>query len=236
MPTIVPAVLENNFESFTSKLAIISKLPDVKIIQIDFSDGIFDPSKLVLPGEIDVLNPILEWEAHLMVENPSQYFFDCKLAGFKTVAVHYEAISQKDQFQSIVEELRDLKIIPALAIKPETSVEAIADVADLFDQILVLCVHPGYQHQEMDPGSIEKVRNLRNAHKNVIIEVDGGVKLSNLKDLIEAGADLIVVGSALFDAGEKSLSPAQNFERFTQLLSETKENHGTSNIDTKTSA
>ncbi len=234
MALIVPAILEDTPEAFVKKLALVSKISDVKRIQIDFSDGLFTPRKTIQPGELDVLNPVFEWEAHLMVEKPTQYFFDCKLAGFTTIVVHFESVIDKGQFKDLVNELRDLKVSPGLAIKPDTEVEDILEVAALFDQVLVLGVNPGYQGQEMDEAVPEKVRKLRNSMKNVIIEVDGGVKFSNLKNLSEAGTDLFVVGSALFDPGQNDKSPVQNFEQFSQLLSETK-NHGTANINSTTS-
>lgn len=224
MSEIVPAILEETPEAFANKLAIISKLPELKKIQVDFSDGIFTPRKTVLPTDLDSLSPILQWEAHLMVKDPQEYFFDCKLIGFGVVVIHYESIEDKNVFKSIAEEIRGLKMSPGLAIKPGTSLEDIDSVVELFDQVLILGVNPGFQGQEMDAGVIGKVKKLKNTHKNVIIEVDGGVKLSNISSLLEAGTDLFVVGSALFDLGDTNQSPSQNFESFIKKLSETKQN------------
>lgn len=232
MAFIVPAILEDTPEAFRDKMAVLLKLPQVNKIQVDFSDGVFTPRKTVLPSELDALNPLIQWEAHLMVQNPRDYFFDLKLAGFSTVIVHYEAAPEKAELEKLVNELREIKLTPGLAIKPETSVEKIKDIADLFEQILILGVNPGYQGQQMDSAVPEKVKKLKNGQKNVIIEVDGGVKFSNLSELSEAGTDLFVVGSALF---EPSQTPAQNFEHFNKLLSETKQNHGSAINDPTTS-
>jgi ribulose-phosphate 3-epimerase len=218
MSVIVPAILEDTIDAFNNKLVNILRLPDLKRVQIDISDGKFTPRKTVQLSEIDILNPIVEWEAHLMVEDPKEYFFDAQLAGITTVIVHFEAVKEKERLQQIAEELRGMKIVPGLAINPETPVEAIFNSIELFDQVLVLGVHPGYQGQEMDAGVLDKVKKLKNSDKNVIIEIDGGVRLTNVKQLYEAGAEMFVVGSALFDPGERNFSPQQNFEEFHRAM------------------
>ncbi|MDB4940005.1 MAG: ribulose-phosphate 3-epimerase [Candidatus Doudnabacteria bacterium] len=218
MAVIIPAILEDTVEAFRKRMATVLKLPDLRKVQVDISDGEFTDRKTVQLVDIDVLNPMIEWEVHLMVLEPQEYFFEAKLAGFNTIVIHYEAIEDKNKLKILAQEIRELKIKPALAIKAETSVEQIQQDIQFFDQILLLTVNPGFQGQQMESDILEKLRKLKNASKNVIIEVDGGVKLNNVKELSEAGAEMFVIGSALFDPGKKSTTPAQNFEEFSRIL------------------
>lgn len=218
MPTIVPAILEENIDSFLGKQSEIFKISGLQRIQIDISDGKYTPRRTLNLSDLDVLNPAYEWEAHLMVENPESYFFDAKLLGFNTVIFHFEAVSDKSKLVAFAEELRAYKIRPGLAINPETPVEEMLPYVDFFEQILILAVEPGYQGQEQAPAIVDKVQKLKKHLKNAIIEVDGSVNSSNIVSLLQAGADLLVVGSALYSDG---LSPAQNFEKLEQVLPKT---------------
>lgn len=218
MPTIVPAILEDNIDDFLDKQSEIFKIAGLQRIQIDISDGKYTPRTTLALSDLDVLNPAYEWEAHLMVENPQAYFFDAKLLGFNTVIFHFEAVEDKSKLSEYAEELRSYKIRPGLAINPETLVEEIFPYLEFFDQIQILGVQPGYQGQEQAVNTVDKVQKLKKHLKNAIIEVDGSVNSGNIVSLLEAGADLLVVGSALYSEG---LSPAQNFEKLEQVLPKT---------------
>lgn len=220
MSKILPSILEDSPELFQKKLAEVLKISEINRIQIDFSDGKFTPRKTFEVSDLDGLNPAYVWEAHLMVEDPNQHFLDAKIAGFNALIFHYEAVSDKQKIQNFVTELRGLKISPGLAINPETEPEQIADILQIFDLVLVMGVKPGYQGQQMLAGTAEKIAKLKKLAKNVKIEVDGGVKSANIKQMAEAGADFINVGSALFDRGESgTVTPLQNFENLQSLIS-----------------
>ncbi|GAC1412237.1 MAG: ribulose-phosphate 3-epimerase [Candidatus Doudnabacteria bacterium] len=219
MALIVPAILEESLDQFQQKLGTILRLPDLKRVQIDISDGIFTPHKTIQLSNLSVLTPVIEWEAHLMVQNPKDYFFDVKLAGFSTVIFHFEAIEDKSSLTALVAELRDLKLKVGLGINPETEAEQVEKYLFLFDQILVLGVHPGLQGQTLEQEVFHKIEKLKKGLKTGIIEVDGGVKLSNIKQLSSFGAEMFVIGSALFDRGDQNLTPYQNFEQFSNVLS-----------------
>jgi len=215
MAIIVPSILEDNINSFDKRLAAILAIPEVQRIQIDFSDGKFTPRKTVELAELDSLSPAYFWEGHFMVENPDSYFFDAKVAGFSAFILHFEAISDKTKIKSYVEELQKYKMSAGLAINPETEIQEVFPYLDLFGQILVLGVKPGYQGQEISSTAPQRIKTLKNRKKNVKIEIDGGVKLSNARELLLAGAEMFVVGSALFDPGDKGQNtPSQNFEKF----------------------
>ncbi len=217
MAEIIPAILEENWDSFSSRLNALLKIPDVNTFQVDFSDGLFTARKTMPIGELDLLNPAYKWEAHLMVSDPHSCFFDAKVVGFTHVIFHYEAAGSDKQALDMAEEIEELKMIPVIAINPETSAEQISGIIGRFSQILVLGVHPGYQGAEFLPEILEKVSKLRAMAKNVIIEVDGGIKIGNIASIAAAGADKFVIGSALHE-GSPEITPAQNYEKFASEI------------------
>lgn len=215
MAVIVPAILEADHDRFLSKVDQICKIPDLRRIQIDICDGKFAPHKTIGLNEIEVLNPVFEWEAHLMVEKPEDYFFDLKLLGFSCAIIHYEAVSDKTQLAKLADQIHQLKMTAGLAINEKTPVEDALPFADMFDQILLLEVDPGAQGQVEAPDTPQRLQKLKNSSKNLIIEVDGGVNLGNARELGQAGANFLVVGSALY---AENASPAENFEKLTLNL------------------
>ncbi len=218
MAIVVPAILEDDWDSFKNRLEVITKIPGVKKIQVDFSDGLFTEHKDLQISELDILNPAFEWEAHLMVKDPKAYFFDAKLVGFKTVLFHYEAIADKSELNALAEELVSLKLTPGLVINPETKISEIIPYLDSFKQVTVMGIEPGEKGQPELPGTLERVKELRKAYKNGILEVDGGVKISNIKELSAAGADLLIANSALFDTGIEGKTPADNFRDLSNAI------------------
>lgn len=215
MPIIVPAILEDNIDSFLRQQAEIFKISGLQRIQIDITDGKYTPRTTVALSDLGVLNPVYEWEGHLMVDDPQLYFFDAKIVGFNMIIFHFEAVKDKTSLPALATELRSYKISPGLGVNPETPIEEILPYLDIFDQILLLGVKPGYQGGPQTLGVEHRVKELKIHAKNAIIEVDGSVNYSNIGSLCEAGAERLAVGSALHSDG---LSPAQNFEKLVQLL------------------
>lgn len=212
MAVIVPAILETDHDKFLNKLDQICKIPELRRVQIDISDGKFTTVKTVGLNEIEVLNPVYEWEAHLMVENPQDYFFDLKLLGFNCVIFHFEAVENKNDLNKLVEQIHELKMTAGIAIRKETKVEDVLPYLNIFDQILLLEVTPGHQGEQMAQDTMARIEKLKNDSKNRIIEVDGGVHLDNVRALGQAGANLLVVGSGLY---ENDATPSENFEKLS---------------------
>lgn len=205
MATIVPAILEKEKDVFLARADAVEKLPGVSRVQVDFADGKFVTNATLGIEDIDVLNPALTWEAHLMVMEPVD-FFDYQMVGFSTVIVHLEAFAamkgnplhqRVTLVERALEDIAKLGMKAGLAISPETSVEALLPYKDLVSQFTLLSIEPGEQGHEFIPDSIDRIKKLRSLVPDVTIEVDGGINAENARQVVEAGADLLAVGSAL---------------------------------------
>ena len=215
MAIIVPAILEDTPEAFASRAAEIFKIPEAHRIQVDIADGKFSPRQTIQLNQLDLLNPAYFWEAHLMVENPKEYFLDAKIAGFSSAIFHFEAVADKNELPALVAEIKKLKLQAGLGIGLDTKPEEIFSCLSLFDQILLLEVRPGYSGQKISAGVFESIEKLKKHQKNVKIEVDGGVNIENARKLAQAGAELLIANSALFVPGPEDLTPTRNFEKLT---------------------
>lgn len=214
MAQIVPAILEQTKEDFLDKLTRVSKLPGVERIQVDFGDGKFIPNAMLPVTEIEVLNPAFNFEAHLMIEQPKD-FFDYQLSGFKTVLVHYEAFPNEAELKAALAAIRAAGLKPGLCLKAETPVEVAKAFHAEVEQFQLMGVDPGFQGQPFLENTFGRVAELRKLLPNAIIEVDGGVSLNNARQLKESGADLLVAGSALIKAPDIQVA-------YEQLLQEIK--------------
>ena len=212
MATIIPAILEETKEGFLQKLSLIVKVPGVQRVQIDFGDGRFIPKKLLEAAEMDVLNPAIHWEAHLMLKEPKD-FLDYQICGFKTLIVHYEAYQSADALKRALAEIKQMGFDAGVAINPTTDVVKLKDFSGRADQFLLMSVTPGQQGQEFIPQTIERIKQLRRLIPGAIIEIDGGVNANNVAEAAGAGADLIVAGSAIVNAAD----PAAAFEKLSAL-------------------
>ena len=199
MTQIVPAILEKTKEGFLDKLTRVSKLPGVERIQVDFGDGKFVPNAMLPVTEIEVLSPAFHFEAHLMVERPTD-FFDYQLSGFKTVLVHYEAYESEAELKTALSAIKAAGLRPGLCLKAETPVETAKTFFPEVEQFQLMGITPGFQGQPFLESTFERVAELRRLLPDAIIEVDGGVSLHNARRLKESGADLLIAGSALIKA------------------------------------
>lgn len=220
---IIPAILERTFGAIEAKIASVAEF--APWVQIDVCDGIFVPS-YTWPyedhtaehddgnsaGDIDSmesLTPAMSCEMHLMVANPEEVLHEwLARPEVKRVVVHVEStLRLADCLQMIRESGKEAGV----ALRLDTPLELVAPVAHLVDRIQVMSIREvGVQGSAFDPAAVIKVRQLRELYPNVTLSIDGGVTLENAPALLDAGADALVVGSALFHAGE----PRENYMRF----------------------
>lgn len=198
---IIPAILEKTTQGYAAKVAKIQTIKSVTTIQVDFTDGDFvENHSLSIHefAEIGHLPKKYNWEAHLMVREPKN-FADYKEAGFNSIIVHYEAFSSEVLLEEALEAIIKLGLTAGVAINPETPVSVLRYYADNIKNFTLLSVHPGKQGNAFIPETFERLKELRLIAENAIIEVDGGINSSNAGDLLQAGADNLAVGSALFE-------------------------------------
>lgn len=194
---IIPSVLESNLKQFQSRLKEILTLKGIKYIQVDFADGEFVPTKTVSVEEFKLPKTRVKFEAHLMVNEPKS-FEAYKKAGFDKIILHYESFGSEADLEEALDEIRKLKMTPALAISPTTSVSVLRYFSDNVLDFTLLTVVPGRQGQPMLPDAHDRLMELHDHSKTgCVLEIDGGVNSENIASLIDAGATQCVVGSAL---------------------------------------
>jgi ribulose-phosphate 3-epimerase len=203
MTEIIPAILAKDERAFIEKIERVRALG--LMLHIDVMDGEFVPEKTWAPPERmrEILGDT-PFEAHLMVAAPEHLVPVWLAAGATRVIFHAEATTRESLICRInTDECKKL----AIAINPDTPVSRITDdLLATFRQVMVMDVTPGRSGQKFQKIALEKIKALRELKPDLLIAVDGGVKSDNAAALIEAGADVLVIGSALTDAPDPSLA------------------------------
>lgn len=209
-----PSLLACNFANLQADLAKVEQ--DADMYHFDVMDGMFVPNISfgfpLMEAVRQVSNKPLDM--HLMIEAPERYFERFKLAGANSITFHLEASKHPDQ---ALRKLKDLGLGAAVAINPGTPVCLLQNLLPLCDMVLIMSVNPGYGGQKFIDYSLDKVRELKaeisRRQLNCLIEVDGGVKLHNAKELIKAGASVLVAGTEVF----KHTNPAACLKEFRKI-------------------
>lgn len=213
MAIIVPAILEQTKEDFIARAQNLERVTSATRMQVDFADGKFVPNTTVSVQDLDSLNPAYFWEAHLMVEEPVD-FFDYQMLGFGVIIVHFEAFVDTTALERSLAAIRGLGMKTGLALNPETPVSVVIPFDHLVDQYTLLTIHPGFQGQDLLAGSLERVTELKRLVPGCVAEVDGGVSARTIAAAARAGADILVVGSAL------KQNPVRAYEDLQSALAE----------------
>ena len=194
-------MLAADFANLAKDIDLVNENAD--IIHLDIMDGVFVPNISYGTPVIEAIckRATIEVEAHLMIVEPQKFFELYKSLGVNSISVHYEACYHLDR---TVKRIKELGMKAGVAINPHTSVQLLEDVVRFADYILIMSVNPGYGGQKYIPYCTEKIAELKQIiEKNnpkCLIEVDGGVGLNNIEELANAGADVVVAGSAVFSA------------------------------------
>ncbi len=190
---VIPAVLTDNPQALNSMLKLAETFADY--VQIDIMDGKFVPSRSVTWEQVAAVKTTLNWEAHLMVEQPEKELENFKKAGARKAIFHFEATSAADQ---VIVQARKLGLQIGMAVNPETPVSRIKPHASEVDSILFLSVHPGFYGAKFIPEVLDKIAELRQARAKMEIGIDGGIKQNNVAEIAGSGVNTIYVGSAIF--------------------------------------
>lgn len=196
MVQIIPAVLaitEEQYEKDIEKLEASESLKD-GWVHIDFIDGEFLPNKTIGAKQSGKCTTSLQKEAHLMVQNPKIWIEDLATTGFKRVFFHMEA---GDDIEGCIGEIKKAGMEVGLVLKHETSLETLDPFVLKIDAVLLMSVVPGFQGQPFIEDSLDKVRQLKSKYPHVNVGVDGAVRDTNIKQIVDAGVDYVNVGSFL---------------------------------------
>lgn len=178
-------------------------------MHMDVMDGKFVSNSCLNPELVfDVNNnSVIPLDVHLMVENPRNNILNYINAGANIITIHYESYKNITNLLEDVAIVRNTNTLVGISINPDTDISAIAHILKLFDLVLIMSVVPGKSGQKFIESSLDKIKSLKkmitDAGLNTIIEVDGGVNMDNAKDVVKAGADILVMGSALYKAEDR---------------------------------
>jgi ribulose-phosphate 3-epimerase len=191
------------------------------VIHVDVMDGHFVPNITIGPPVVKSLRRAtdLPLDCHLMIENPDAYIPDFAAAGANWISVHQEACVHLNR---TLHHIRDHGCKAGVVINPATPVETLVEVLDIIDYALVMSVNPGFGGQEFIPGSLHKVRRLVELRSQrrlkYRIEIDGGVALDTISEVVRAGAEVLVAGNAVFGHGDPTTNARQLLKAASEAL------------------
>lgn len=211
MPLIAPSILTADFLHLQSECEMLNE-SKADWFHLDVMDGRFVPN---ISFGMSIIKQIRKttsrfFDVHLMILEPEKYVEEFKDAGANSLTVHLEACAH---LHRNIQQIKSLEMKAAVAINPATPIFLLQDIITDLDMVLVMSVNPGFGGQSFIPHTIEKIKELKTlinkTGSSAKIEVDGGISLQNASEIINAGADVLVVGNAIFS----SQNPKETIEK-----------------------
>ncbi|MBR5314300.1 MAG: ribulose-phosphate 3-epimerase [Clostridia bacterium] len=196
MIKISPSILSCDFAKLGQDVEK-AEIGGAEYLHIDVMDGVFVPNiSFGAPIQKAIRKQSkMVFDTHLMIIDPIRYIDDFAKAGSDIITIHLESC---DNVSEVLDKIHSLGIKTGLSIKPNTPVKDIAPYMDKVDMLLIMSVEPGFGGQSFIPASLDKIREARELYPTLDIEVDGGINADNINEVVKAGANIIVAGSAVF--------------------------------------
>jgi len=211
MVQIVPSILSADFACLGQEIQRVER-GGATMLHVDVMDGHFVPNLTVGPPVVSSIRRITKMtlDVHLMISDPDKYAPVFIEAGADQISVHQEACPHLD---GTLRAIRGMGALAGVVLNPATPVALLEDVLGLVDYVLVMSVNPGFGGQEFIPQSLDKVRALDRRREelglNYAIQIDGGVNLDNIGDIVRAGCDWLVSGASIFHSGDAGATLGQ---------------------------
>lgn len=203
-PFIAPSILAADFANLQRDIEMINR-SEADYLHIDIMDGVFVPN---ISFGFPVTQAIAKHskkplDFHLMISKPDQYLQQCRDSGAEIISVHHEVCTHLHRTLSAIKELGAKA---GVVLNPHTPIEVLKDIVGLTDLVLIMSVNPGFGGQKFIESTYTKLIELKKLadgrNPKLLIEVDGGVDLTNAKKLVQAGANMLVAGSAVFQSAD----------------------------------
>jgi ribulose-phosphate 3-epimerase len=215
---LAPSILSADFARLGEQVRAAAE-GGGSVVHVDIMDGHFVPNLTIGPPVVKALRKVtkLPLDCHLMIENPDEFIPAFAEAGADWISVHQEACRHLNRTLHLI---KSSNCLAGAVINPATPVDTLAEVLDLVDYILVMSVNPGFGGQKFIPGTLHKMRRLAEIRSqrglNYRIEVDGGIALNTVVDVVRAGGEILVAGNAVFGNGD----PTKNAEALLKAATE----------------